>query len=778
MTATRIREGLRLDPSTTRVVNLLLLSLAMAGAAIAAATAVVALAGHPERADWLVYLGGLGVAIPLALFAARRLADRSPARFEVAAVGSAAGLTLLLACARIAYGLGATDVASGAGLLIGSLALLALPFALPRQGPGGPEDVVLGAPVTIAAGIGLFAVGVLTFAPPGELSLKNLALSLLFAAAVTLAYARLRPSAPRGGLAVSLDVAVAVLIALVAFDASGYLPGAPQLAATPTPADLISSIQLHQDFYLGPANDLLHGRAMLVGAASQYGVGSIYLLGGWFQIAPIGYGTFTILLGLLTAAEYVAAWAIMRIAGCGHLLAALGAFAILTVSLLGSATDPSLFPSFSGLRFLLLFVVTLLALRAASRSADGRPLSAAVLVATAIASIWSLETFIYTGAALAAILAVDVATRTGAARARVRLLVRNVGVLAAVCVAAHLAFALLTLALAGHLPDWGWYLAYFRTYSVRGYQSLPAGPWSTGFFVAGFYFASVAGLVTMISAVPEVARRERLLLLAIAATTAAGIGLLTYWVARSVDSTLSTLALPGVVSAVLWLALLLRLGAREGAPRLAAVAVWSWIAALVIVAGWSLTSRNWDRTALAHLLPGGRSLSGDLKYLWDSPPMDPHVREAQRLIEARFPGGDRALVMLEPDLQTETLIRTRRANLLPIGDATEDTIALGHTQPRVMRGIRELRPGTRMLIQHHPTGPGAPEPSLAIIITRSVGLMGTQRWLTHLQVHALDAIRRRFRLLPVERGKYGLEVVSLAPRRTPGRPSTSGKPPT
>ena len=41
-------------------------------------------------------------------------------------------------------------------------------------------------------------------------------------------------------------------------------------------------IQFHHDFLLGPANEVLDGRAMLVGTASQYGVSSIYLLAAWF----------------------------------------------------------------------------------------------------------------------------------------------------------------------------------------------------------------------------------------------------------------------------------------------------------------------------------------------------------------------------------------------------------------------------------------------------------------------------------------------------------------
>ncbi len=56
-------------------------------------------------------------------------------------------------------------------------------------------------------------------------------------------------------------------------------------------------IQFHHNFFLGPVNEVLHGGAVLVDTASQYGVGSLYFLAGWFELAPIGYGTFGFLDG-------------------------------------------------------------------------------------------------------------------------------------------------------------------------------------------------------------------------------------------------------------------------------------------------------------------------------------------------------------------------------------------------------------------------------------------------------------------------------------------------
>ena len=76
-----------------------------------------------------------------------------------------------------------------------------------------------------------------------------------------------------------------------------------------------SIMQFHQDFLIGPANQVLGGSPMLVESASQYGVGSILFLVAWFKLVPIGYGTFALLDGVLTAFCFVAGYCILRMTG-------------------------------------------------------------------------------------------------------------------------------------------------------------------------------------------------------------------------------------------------------------------------------------------------------------------------------------------------------------------------------------------------------------------------------------------------------------------------------
>ncbi|MGI8430044.1 MAG: hypothetical protein ACR2OB_12270 [Solirubrobacteraceae bacterium] len=105
---------------------------------------------------------------------------------------------------------------------------------------------------------------------------------------------RLRP--PRW-LKWGVDAAAVVLVALLVIDVAAYLPYLPfdphdvrviGGKFTNSLNDLLPLV--HQDFYLAPVNDLLHGRVPLVDAYSQYGVGVLYLLAAFFKVAPLGYG--------------------------------------------------------------------------------------------------------------------------------------------------------------------------------------------------------------------------------------------------------------------------------------------------------------------------------------------------------------------------------------------------------------------------------------------------------------------------------------------------------
>ena len=131
-------------------------------------------------------------------------------------------------------------------------------------------------------------------------------------------------------------------------------------------------VQFHHDFLLGPANEVLHGHPMLAPTASQYGVTSIYLLAGWFQLAPIGYGTLGLLTGALTALWFGAGYGILRLAGTARLLSA-AALGVAVVALAYNLAYPvGALPQSGPLRFGLPMALVLCAVAAAARGRRGR----------------------------------------------------------------------------------------------------------------------------------------------------------------------------------------------------------------------------------------------------------------------------------------------------------------------------------------------------------------------------------------------------------------------
>ena len=191
----------------------------------------------------------------------------------------------------------------------------------------------------------------------------------------------------------------------------------------------------------------------------------------------------------------------------------------------------------------------------------------------AVASIWALEAFGYTLLTILAVISVRVWLLASAERRRAA--IRGLIEVAVAVLAAHLLFDLLTLVFTGELPRWGWYLSTLREFLTGpvGDLTYDFSRWSPGLALGVLYFSSAAGLILLLRRRPDVARREPTAIVAIAGTTAMGIGLFSYLVNRSADHIVPYVSLPAVMLAVLWLSLDVatvagdRPGAAKGGAR-------------------------------------------------------------------------------------------------------------------------------------------------------------------------------------------------------------------
>jgi hypothetical protein len=731
--------------------------------------ALVELLSHPsgvpptkQHAESALYLIGFGAILPLALVAGPRLADAIAATPSGAALsslaavlgGSLAGVILLV---RVLPGAGNAQALAGAGAWLAGAACLLVAARRPRGWPALARLAPIESTLWLLTG-GLVLAALLAFTSIDSIDPLALAVGLAAMAAILLLYGRAggwRPRVPgrRSGLAIDAVAIVALLLAVpdvVIFS---------KASAKDAFAAYVGA--LHQDFVLGPANVVVHGGTLLVDAASQYGVGSVYLVAGWSGLTRIGYGTFGLLDAVLFALLYAGAYCVLRLAGTRRAIA-IPALAVGVVVLVYNLVFPvGTLPAQHGpLRFGL---PLLLVLAATAEARWPRRSTAALLVqlvVVGLSSIWSFEDLLYTLGTFAALTALRAYSAPLGSRAA--FLLRRAGAALAACLAAQLVLVVGTLDRAGELPDYGWYLAYLRSFLFGrvGEITYDFPRWSAGLPVAAGYGLSAAALVLLLRRRRGVLESDGTTVVALCGTTAYGLALFSYFDNRSAAHVLPYVSLPLLLAGALWLSLVLRrTGSR--AIRMGALGFALALSALLVSVAWSSLDQRVGRTALAHVIPGGQGLHPALRRLWRSPPINRRAPEGDRLV-ARYLGGNPLLVM-KPDLETEILLRTDRVNRLALDFEPEDSFVRDHYLPGLRSSVASLRAGTPLLIDltaakafrsyrahserdpfHDPIAPSKLAP---------------------LQEWALRALARRFDLHVVHRDNQGFIVAVLSARR-------------
>jgi hypothetical protein len=377
-----------------------------------------------------------------------------------------------------------------------------------------------------------------------------------------------------------------------------------------------------------------------------------------------------------------------------------------------------------------------------------------------LSSIWAIEAFIYTAITFAALVLLAAARRP---EGRPRWLERQALGAAAACVAAHLLFAVATLAFAGELPDWGLYFAYLDAFlGDIGDITYDFSPWSPAFAVGAANLASAAAVVLVARRLPQLLRDEPVALTALAGMSAYGVALFSYFVDRSGDHILPYISVPPLLCATLWIALLLRRGELSQRTRSGALGFGFAVAALMVAAAWPSASDFIPRSALAHAGPGGKSLRDAVDRLWNPPPLDSRAPRGEALLDAYMTADTEVLMVVPPDLGLEILFRSERGSELPLGDPWEDSfISEEHFGP-LGEAVGELKAGDRLLLEAGGLGVIAAKPPIGsraegLPEARDGGLATLQHWVLWL-------ITDRFRLRILERDPNGLLVAELVPK--------------
>jgi hypothetical protein len=429
----------------------------------------------------------------------------------------------------------------------------------------------------------------------------------------------------------------------------------------------------HEGFYLGPVNDVLHGRAMLVDTACQYGVAVVYFLAGAFtllRLPPSFDGLFCI-DALLFLVAYLAAYWLLRKILNSRLLAVLAILIAIVVERFPQlGADNAQYPSVGPLRFGLPLLLLLAAWRRRRHANRVRWPRLAEGMLLGLTALWSLETLVYALAGYGAFCAGEAWIDHPNLRRAAAGLGRSLAFSAIVMGVAHAAYALAVRAWAGAWPDWGLYWDFLSLYS-GGFGSLSFPLHSPWVLPQGICLASLMACSLLL-----LKRRDPSAeLLLILGLTTASVAEFTYFIGRAHPSNLNHLAFLPTVLAFYWLD---RLAHSRTFPLAA-------VLGLLLVGGATTAALAMNirpayeaaRTAeLAWTRPGGivntvEELAGRLAH---PVAYNSASAEAAALAKAYLPGRDRIVMLVADRITVEAHLLSGTCDLAQISDPSEDAL--------------------------------------------------------------------------------------------------------
>jgi len=489
----------------------------------------------------------------------------------------------------------------------------------------------------------------------------------------------------------------------------------------------------HYNYYLGPVNDILNGKTMLVDINCQYGVGIVYFIALIFELLPIplNYQGFSLVLNILLVAQYALVYLLVR-----HVLESRPA-AITALILALAATYYSqeyTLPSTGPLRFAIPYV--LLAILAV-RDRNNPRARITVYALIGLAALWSFETFIYTLTTYLCVECYALLRSSHGLRHKLRHLVPLLGGPCITIAFCHLALALFTYLRAGVWPEWDHYFDYIFLYSTKGFGQLPIEAWHPwALYVAVYFLSLILLLYKALSASSNDAGPYPF----IAGLTGLGIAQFTYYLGRSHPNNLYHICIPLICLVVFWLVSMQR-DTRRVPLAFARSATYCFFAAacLLLISVGSEFATRWPDSAPTMDSP------------WSAGPSHTEVSEAMSLIAHYAAIEDHIALFLDPDRTTETLMLSRKSHLFPLSHPPQDELLLHHLgQDRVSLYDHGMQAGDHLFFTRD-------RPSL-----------------NGIQLATLSKIYRQFQFLYVDSTKHVYVTRLITPQ--PAASSQKGQP--
>lgn len=447
---------------------------------------------------------------------------------------------------------------------------------------------------------------------------------------------------------------------------------------------------LHENYYLGPINALLHGKTMLVDVYSQYGVFLHEFLAIIFKLhfLPLNYQGLALVVAMFCVLQFLLVYFLSRIL----LRIPAYSFVILSIVLLlnflATAGYFQAYPSIGPLRFglpYLLIAISALRFKYPVRNTVFLWLEYGIL---GISSIWSFETFIYTCAVFYGLKGYEVLSTTTSFGDFFKKIVFEFLTSMLVIILFHSLQALSTYLKAGVWPNWAYYFDFIYLYSLAGFGQLPINAQDPWFLIVTIYFMSLIYPFVhwFFYKIWDQSFETKIIL----NLTFMGIAQFTYYLGRSHPNNLFHICVPAILI-VGYGASKIKLTGVINYKNINFVSV-SLIYTFIAFLGITYTPKLIEKIpntcfgliptilekASTHPNPVWATLLEIHDRLWRPKPTSLETAEAVELIERYIPDKSRVMLFVPNDqsvIATEALFLSRKGHTLPITDQLQDSIS-------------------------------------------------------------------------------------------------------
>jgi hypothetical protein len=447
---------------------------------------------------------------------------------------------------------------------------------------------------------------------------------------------------------------------------------------------------VHQNFFLGPVNALLHGKTMLVDVYSQYGVFLQEFLAFCFKLRliPLNYQGLALLVALLSMFQYGLVYFLARTLIKSPRFSLLLLFIILLVNLFATKAYFQSVPSIGPVRFglcYILIVFTALRLKYPAKKSVFLGLEYGTL---GLASIWSFETFIYTSAIFYGLRGYDTLATTNTIRGFKKKIVPELLKSIFAIVLFHSVQALTIFFATGTWPHWTYYFEFIYLYSLAGAGGLPIDAWSPWFIIIAIYFIGLMyPFITRVTAQKWDLSIETQIIVGLVFF---GTAQFTYYVGRSSPEALFHVCVPAALIAGYGASQITKSAQLKykSARNISIFMVYAAIALLGIIYLPSLVKKA-PHTGFGfayslleewHAHGSGASIFREsYDRLWHPKPTTPQAAEAIELIKKYAANKTRIMIFLSSknfsQATTEVLFLSNKAHLYPVTDQLQDSLS-------------------------------------------------------------------------------------------------------